>query len=477
MQPDSPAALARIRYWFNRCKPEVPIPADDPDHWYVDFDGQGLRGERCTTTAASTIRLAEEPTCQLFTGFQGSGKTSELIRLIRTLERDEHFVVYADALHSMDTHNEIAYSDVLVALGLAADRAIDALKQKGVAAQWARRFGEEVKSLLLTDLSADGPKIKPPIVEIGVELKESFSFRLALRKAANDKRRQLLDQTRTFFADADRFVRTNGFPGGLVVILDNLEKLSDVPEVQTSAKRMFINNSDALRAPGVHLIYTLPARIVFSESGPELGKLYDGEPLVLPMVKFSRRDDGAPFANGRQAMCELLLRRLDFAEVFGSEQEPVEALAASSGGYTRDLLRLAQYAIQIAEQLPITLEHVHAAVLKLKRSYTRSYSTRYHDLLAYVDRHRPSVIPAELTPALEDVLGGHFAMIYGNDENWYDVHPLIAGLLRDGAVPPAAGGEILGPASSAAPPALPASSAASALPLHAAGEAKTHERG
>ena len=65
--------LVSLRHYFNRCKPEVPVPAGDPDHWYVDFDEQELRGERCIDTVASTIELAERPTCQLFTGFSGSG--------------------------------------------------------------------------------------------------------------------------------------------------------------------------------------------------------------------------------------------------------------------------------------------------------------------------------------------------------------------------------------------------------------------
>jgi hypothetical protein len=134
MPPDSPTTLARVKYWYNRCKPDVPVPADDPDHWYVDFDGQGLRGERCTGTAASTINLAQHPICQLFTGFQGSGKTSELLRLIGALEREEHFVVYADALRSVDTRNEIAYPDVLVALGLATNSS-----QRRSTLRWMRR--------------------------------------------------------------------------------------------------------------------------------------------------------------------------------------------------------------------------------------------------------------------------------------------------------------------------------------------------
>ncbi len=424
----------RIRYYFNRCKPDVPVPADDPERWYVDFDRKGLRGERCIRTAASTITLAEQPTCQLFTGFSGSGKTSELLRLVSVLEQEGYFVVYADASESLDLQNEIVYSDVLIALGLAVGRKIDEAQEKGVATRWWSRFSEELGTLLLSDVKLPGFKLKPGEAELGIELKENPSFKLQIRDAANAKRRQLLEQARKFFGEADRFVKKNGSPRGLVIILDNLEKLSS--EVQASTKAMFLNHADALKAPGVHMLYTVPARIVFSKVGPELGKLYDGEPLVLPMVKFSDRKSGEPFLKGRRAMGELLLKRLDVDEVFDGKQEAVDALVERSGGYTRDLLRLAQYAIQIAGELPITQKHVDAAVAKLRKSYVRGYSTTYHDLLVYVDQHRPSVIPAPLSSALEEVIDGHFAMIYGNDQDWYDVHPLVRDLLLEGAVPP-----------------------------------------
>lgn len=423
--------LQQLRHYFNRCRPEVPVPADDPERWYVDFDSLGLRGERCISTAASTIELAEDPTCQLFTGFSGSGKTSELRRLIRILEENRYFVVYADALRSIDVQNEIEYSDVLIALGLATDNAIDVAKNIGSMGQWRRRFADEVKTLLFADVSMSGLKEKVSNNEIGVELKENFSFRKAMRQAAHNRRRQLLDEVRRFFHEANEFVKKMSHPNGLVVILDNLEKLSSSPDVQDSAKTMFINHTDALRAPGVHLIYTPPARVVFSKIGPQLGKLYDGEPLVLPMVKFNHRQSGEPFAAGRAAMRELLLRRLDALEVFGGRLETVDALVARSGGYMRDLLRLAQYSLQHAQSLPITTEHVAAAVAKLKRSYIRGYSTAFDDLLTYIAHHRPMLIPSGLTEPLEEVIDGHFAMIYGNNEDWYDVHPLVLELQQE----------------------------------------------
>ena len=90
------------------------------------------------------------------------------------------------------------------------------------------RFGAEIKNLLSADIALDKFKGKLAIgdagFELGAERKENFSFRLALREAANDRRHQLLEQTRHFFRSADSFVRNSGQPGGLVVILDKDRK-------------------------------------------------------------------------------------------------------------------------------------------------------------------------------------------------------------------------------------------------------------
>ena len=221
--------IDRLRFFFNRCKPDVPIPADDPEGWYVDFDAEDLRGERCIEVMATRIQLADRPITQLFTGFPGSGKTSELFRLTRSLEGAGYLVVYADTLETVDVLNPIESVDVAIALGLALDERLTALLNEGKLVRWTRRFGHEVKELLFSDVALKELNLKGggevAGAEIGLELKSNPSFRKVLRQAANDRRRQFLDQIRTFFGNANNKAREAGFPGGLVVILDNLEKL------------------------------------------------------------------------------------------------------------------------------------------------------------------------------------------------------------------------------------------------------------
>ena len=427
------SATEQLKFFFNRCKPDTPIPANDPDHWYVDFDANDLRGERCTDVLNSTITFADNPTFQLFTGFPGSGKTSELLRLTQRLEGAGYLVVYADTLDTIDLLNPIESADVVIALGLAVDERLDAVLNRGDLGRWARRFGREIKELLFSDVVLKDFKARtgydPVEGEIGLELKANPSFRHALRQAANDRRREFLDQVRDFFGDADAKVRQAGFPGGLVVILDNLEKLGSDPQVRDSARAMFLHQADALRTPGVHSICTLPAALVFSRSGPQLGRLYNWEPLVLPMVKIYNRDQGQPHLPGLLAMRELLLRRLDMAAVFAGDEEPLDLLVRHCGGYARDLLRLAQYSLQVAARLPITAEDVRNAIGRLKKSYTRGYSTDDLELLRYVRENHPEKIPERYQPRLEEVVVGHFIMVYANKREWYDIHPLVAEIL------------------------------------------------
>jgi hypothetical protein len=427
--------LEARKLYYNRCDPAKPIPASDPERFYVDFDELGLRGDRCIDVLLDRLELSEGPTQQLFTGFPGSGKTTELFRLAGNLRDQGYLVVYTDAAETIDGLNPIGFADVLIALGLAVDRQLAELAKHGVVKKWAQQFGAEVWNLLSGDIKLGGHKVKfgngPMDVELGIELKKNFSFRLALREAAKTSRRQILEHTRLFFEKAQEFVRSNGTPGGLVVILDNLEKLSGSEEAQQSARDLFLSHADALQAPGVHVVYTLPVRLIFSKAGTELGHIYDGDPLVLPMVKVRDRVTGELFEDGRMALKEALLRRLSLDEVFGGDEGLAELLVDHCGGYVRDLLRLARSALRQAKDLPLEEKHARSAIDELRTSYRRGISTDDFDLLRFIDANRPqNPIDEKFRERLEEVIVNHYALVQRNTTEWYEIHPLVRDIVN-----------------------------------------------
>ena len=426
--------LERLKYYYNRCDPSTPIDEEDSQHFYINFDRLELRGKNsCIDEMYGTIQLSDHPTTQIFSGFPGSGKTSELLRLAKILRKQNYLVVYADSLESIDTLNPIEYSDVLIALGIAVDKHFTKLQNDGKFVKWAQKFWHDLEDILFAeavpkDLSL---KIGSDYVgaEIGLELRDNPGFRSVVRRAANDKRHQFLEQVRQFFNFADKAARENGYSSGLVLILDNLEKLSSDDDTRTSAREMLLHNADALRQPGVHLIYTVPAPFLFSAWVPRLTRLYDGSPQVLPMVKIHHRDSLKDCEEGVQALGEMLKRRIDFKEVLNDDSDVLTLLVKNSGGYMRDLLRLLQYSLQTSWGLPIRKEHVLSSIEKFQRSYRRGFSTEDIDLLNFVKSHRPNNIPDDLQKRLEDMMFSHYIMIYANGDEWYDVHPIVKNLL------------------------------------------------
>ena len=84
--------LETIKQWLKACNADEALEPNDPRYINletVEIDGKPahLRGEDWIKPLYRTIQRADEPTCQLFSGYAGTGKTTELRRLKRFLEK------------------------------------------------------------------------------------------------------------------------------------------------------------------------------------------------------------------------------------------------------------------------------------------------------------------------------------------------------------------------------------------------------
>ncbi|MGE0420387.1 MAG: hypothetical protein AB7O80_26575, partial [Acetobacteraceae bacterium] len=73
---------------------------------------------------ATTIEFAVDESMQLFSGFRGAGKTTELFRLKRQLEERGFFVVYANALDYLNPAEPVDITDLLIVLAAAFGEAV-----------------------------------------------------------------------------------------------------------------------------------------------------------------------------------------------------------------------------------------------------------------------------------------------------------------------------------------------------------------
>ena len=83
----------------------APLPANSK--LYVDC--KAVRGgSDVLVELGKTIRFSEKPTCQLFTGHIGSGKSTELFRLKQYLENNGCSVIYSSNLDfGAEEHTDI----------------------------------------------------------------------------------------------------------------------------------------------------------------------------------------------------------------------------------------------------------------------------------------------------------------------------------------------------------------------------------
>lgn len=69
---------------------------------------------------------------RLFSGFRGSGKTTELLRLKRDLEQNGYFVLYADALNYVNAAEPIEITDLLMVMAGAFSDALEENLKKNI---------------------------------------------------------------------------------------------------------------------------------------------------------------------------------------------------------------------------------------------------------------------------------------------------------------------------------------------------------
>lgn len=104
--------------FFRACSPAYRLNMSNPEdsQYYIDFSA--VRGSHVIKELRRSITLsADEPTCQLFTGHIGCGKSTELSCLQSELEQLGFHVVYFESSQDLDMA-DVDVSDILLAIAI-----------------------------------------------------------------------------------------------------------------------------------------------------------------------------------------------------------------------------------------------------------------------------------------------------------------------------------------------------------------------
>jgi hypothetical protein len=375
---------------------------------------------------------------QLFSGFRGSGKSTELRRLRKRLQDSGYLVVLCDMEDYINLSTPIDISDFLMAVCGAFSEALetaDLLGKNLVVESYWERFTSFLKK---TRVEIEGVSVGPEGtgisgVALKVALKNDPTFKKRLQKRLSGHLGSFVEDVKAYTRQAVLHLKKRHGDGVEVVLLvDSLERLrgtsSNAEEVHRSAEMLFAGHADKLHLPSLHIVYAVPPylKVLF----PNLGALYTpGGMHLLPAVKICH-EDGRRNEAGFVALVELIASRGDWTKLLG-ERSLMDLLIQHSGGHLRDLLRLVAEVLRRADLLPVGERIVRSAISQVQNEFLPIPDEDALWLHRVSQTHTASLKDGEHLPGLARFLETHMVLCYRNGKEWYDIHPLIADPVRE----------------------------------------------
>lgn len=390
---------------------------------------------RDANTISSLEQILNNPltpyTKRLFSGFSGSGKTTELINLFFKMQENFNVIIFS-AWNRLKL-DDIAFESLLFEIVedilnyLYANDLVDessALLEKIIEniTHWCsdtRIIKEEKREDSKTIgggidfLKGVFFKAKNETSSLGTDIIEST---LIEKRKIND----LIFECNKIF---DYLEEKTGKE--TLIIIDDLEKISF-----TAAREFYKKNSAFIRGFKCKMVLTIPVGLIFHPDFSIIQNVF-GEAEVLPMIKIKDKE-GNPYEPGIQCLTEILARRLDLA-LF--EKECYREAVKYSGGAIRELFQIVQRAALIEESDKITTAAMQKSINFHKNIFASRIQERsdeikitfreYLDVLFSI--HDGNTTSPEKNLAFFDLMRSRAVYSAGY---YYHVHPLLDDFIK-----------------------------------------------
>ncbi|MEQ8466374.1 P-loop NTPase fold protein [Coleofasciculus sp. E1-EBD-02] len=424
--------------FFDACDPSKTLAIANPEdrQYYIDF--ASVRGGKIIEALARTISLRSrlnQPTCQLFTGHIGCGKSTELRRLQADLEAQGFHVVYFESTQDLDMA-DVDISDILLAI---IRQVTESLAEVGIQLKpryFADRW-QEMVDFLQTPLELSAEANLPLPMKLGkitAKTKASPSLRSRLRQYLEPRTSGILESlNEEILARANQELQHQG-KKGLVVIVDNLDRVEDRRNDggRTQPEYLFVDRGEQLRRLNCHLVYTIPLTLMFSNDYQALTNRFGGgvAPRVLPMVSVRSRD-GQDNQAGMALFRQLVLARafpeiepearLDLVTQVFDSSETLDRLCRVSGGHVRNLLGIIYTCLQ-EEDTPLSRNTIERAIRNNRDRLVSAITDDEWELLADVVKQQ-NVSGEE---GHDTLLRSLFVFEYQDEQGkWFAVNPVL----------------------------------------------------
>ncbi len=427
--------------YYNICDPYKTASLDsdevlDIDNHKIDKKLVKVRGKNWAQEIAQKISWSDTPQVIYFTGYTGSGKTTELKRVQRILEDKDDanlLAVYINALDFLPIHEELDEVDIFSVIIYNVIKTISAYQGKENIFEEGNYFDRFWEWANETEVTFKNIEFGTDSSKMVLEMKDNPSFRNKIKHFISTNPSKFKIDVEQELDRLNQSVKKYEIAGdkkdGIVVIFDSLEHNrgigSQISSVADAVQKLFANRTNLLLP--IDVIYTLP---------PYLYTRQIKDILFLPVVRVINKDN-TPCNDGIEVMKELLYERIprkDLMTIVGSEKF-LEEIVQYSGGYPRDLLKLIQDCI-VTPDYPIDQETLDQIFQELENEYRDNISTDDIEILREIYRTKElNFNDYEHMEIAHKLFNIHVILRYRNGAQWFSPNPptkRVLGIIDDG---------------------------------------------
>ncbi len=431
-----------LKHIYGRLE-DKPLPPHDPMYQPI-YDNP--KADDPVELLQTHIEFTDVESIQMFSGFRGSGKTTELFRLKENLEKQDYIVLYANALDYVNPSEPIEISDLLTVLAGAFSDALEEELNIDLAGEsyWTRFANYLTRTEVTVTEAAVKAEADNPLKEVVGGLKAGLDLKLALRTTPSFRQHlqqvlsarigELKNNVDVFIEDGVKAIRRRrGEDTQIVFIFDQLEQIRgsvyNEQEVIRSVTRLFSNHLKMLELPYVHAVYTVPPWLQFVMPG--LANI-----VMIPSIRQWNNDaQRSTYDAGWDALRGLVHKRFGdeaceryFGPADATGHFPLaDRLIEVCGGHFRDLLLLLREAIVRTKSLPVPPDVLNTAVTSVRGNFLpiAIEDARWLDQIGQLRMAALPTANPEDVNRLTRFLDTHFVLYLTNGSEWYDIHPLI----------------------------------------------------
>ncbi len=208
----------------------------------------------------------------------------------------------------------------------------------------------------------------------------------------------------------------------LLLFVEDLDKFD-----RKETAELFLEHSRTLTMPEVHIVYSFPVAMHYTNEFPEIVKAFDAA-YYLHNISLLHRD------NSRDEKCHELARSIILKRVAEDLFQPgvLDETVNRSGGHVKTLIQLAQQAALNAivdGDIAINSQHLDSATAKLRDDYITLLTKEQIELLKTIHTDQDKDL-ADMKEEKQKLLFNGSLLEYGNTRGpWGGVNPIVCKIL------------------------------------------------